>query len=372
VACKGIAEALARKGHKIYFLLPVKGTLDSSLLDFYTVSLSPAEKIASSTYSSLKKEEQKIDKDGFELGLVEKVQEYGRKAPEVIGNLDFDIIHAHDWLTSPAALAAKNISGKPLVFQVHASEFERSGGESGDPSVHSIEKEALDSSDACIAVSNHTKDYLVEGYGVASNKIEVVYNGLDDDRFDLEVGELTEFRDQHQSIVLYVGRLSLHKGGDWFLKAARKVLDQKPDTTFVIAGEGEMKGELLELASEMNLLDNIYFTGFLSPPRLGELYSIADAYVLPSVCEPFGITCLEAMDFETPAIVSKQSGVSEAINNILEVDFWDTKKMADYILNILRHKPLKEELSTNGSNEVKKLTWDKAAKNLESIYQEVL
>jgi glycosyltransferase involved in cell wall biosynthesis len=377
VACKGLGQALARRGHKVYFLLPLKGEkLSSNSLQFIFAPLDLSEiEVAQASYSSsagTSKEDP--TPSSHEASLTDKVFQYREVLDKIEKDLnkEFDLIHAHDWLTFPAALKLKDEKNLPLVLQVHASEFERAGGKRGSELVHELESKALNRADRCVAVSNHTKDFLVDHYSLLEGKVDVVYNGLNKDRLEVTKPGLEEFQSRHSKIVLYAGRLSLHKGGDWFLKAAKEVLKEDKDVVFVMAGEGEMKGELLELAAELGVLDRLYLTGFLSPPQLADLYQAADVYVLPSVCEPFGITSLEAMNFETPTILSCQAGASEVLKNVLTVDFWDTRKMADYIINLLKHPPLNQEMAANGSKEARKLTWEKAAENLEKVYEKVI
>ncbi len=299
------------------------------------------------------------------------VDEYNSKCVEVGKKIfverGFDVIHCHDWLTVKAGKALKEVTGKPLVFMVHATEYDRGGNLGVNERILRIEQEGINSSDMVITNSQRMKMQLVERFNAPEWKVEVVYNAVDTKRFKQFIKKCSD-----EKIVLYLARLTLQKGPEFFLKAAEKVLQEEPNAKFVVAGTGHLLPELIRYTIEHNLTDKVIFTGYVPDEKLTELYSISDVYVLPSVSEPFGITVLEAMASGTPVIVSKESGVIELVEHCLKVDFWDVDDMANKIISVLRYKPLKKCLSKNGGIEVEKYTWEDAARETVSVYQKAL
>ncbi|MBI5389238.1 glycosyltransferase family 4 protein [Candidatus Woesearchaeota archaeon] len=302
--------------------------------------------------------------------LFEEVERYSKQAEILSVQEDFDLIHCHDWMTFRAGMAAKAITGRPLIVHVHATEFDRSGGQGINKYVYDLERAGMEAADAIIAVSGFTKQKIVQHYGIASQKIMVVHNAVEHDvPYPLE--EYTSFAKKHK-IVLFLGRVTLQKGPDYFLQAAKKVLEQEPDTKFIIAGSGDMYGKMVEMAASLGLGDCVLFTGFLRGEDIQRAYTMADVYVMPSVSEPFGITPLEAMKHKTPVIISKQSGVSEIVHHCLKVDFWDVDVLAAKIIAVLRYPPLHQTLRDEGHKEVKKRTWEDAAAKCLDVYGRVL
>lgn len=301
--------------------------------------------------------------------LYEQTMLFTEAVKKIVSQFEFDIIHAHDWLTYLAGIEAKKISQKPLLVHVHATEFDRSGGNFVNSHIYEIEKNGFEFADKIIVVSNFTKNKIITHYNADRNKISVVYNGIEsgkkkqnfDDTFKKILGK---------KLVIFVGRFTLQKGPDYFVKAAKKVLDYYKDVIFVMAGAGEMQNFLIEETVKLNIADKIIFSGFLRDNELEKLYQNADLFVMPSVSEPFGIASLEAMINKTPILISKQSGVSEVVNHALKVDFWDVDEMANKILAILNYKPLEKSLKENGYAEVNKITWQKAADAINNIYLE--
>jgi glycosyltransferase involved in cell wall biosynthesis len=292
-------------------------------------------------------------------GFFEKVYQYNDLVvAKVKGN--YDLIHCHDWLTMKAGIALKEKMDIPLVLTVHSTEFDRSGWFTPNQGFIDIEREGMKKADRIIAVSNFTKKVIVEKYGINSDKINVVHNAV----YPISEGE-------KQELVLFLGRLTIQKGPEFFLQAAKKVLEYE-DCKFVIAGMGDMFSQLIEKAVSMDIADKIIFTGLLTEAEVKHIYQIASVYVMPSVSEPFGITALEAISAGTPTIVSKTSGVSEAFKNCLKVDFWDTDEMANKIVSILRYKPLRITLAENGKREIDLFTWDRVAKNTLEVYKEAV
>ncbi|MFI4892429.1 MAG: glycosyltransferase family 4 protein [Phycisphaerales bacterium JB058] len=279
----------------------------------------------------------------------------------------FDVIHAHDWMTYAAGVVASQLSGKPLVAHVHSTEFDRSG-ENVNQRIYDIERMGMHAADRLIAVSRLTKSICTRRYGVEADKIEVVYNGIDDERVQPGAGQTIASTDK---IVLFLGRITMQKGPEYFVRAARRVLDKYQDVKFVVAGSGDMAVRMIEEAAALNIGHKVLFTGFLRGKDVDRVFQMADCYVMPSVSEPFGIAPLEAMKNDVPVIISKQSGVSEVLTHALKVDFWDIDGMANKIIAVLRHPPLSQTLRQHGPLELRGLTWDGAAKRTADVYEAV-
>ncbi|MFT5423597.1 MAG: glycosyltransferase involved in cell wall biosynthesis [Phycisphaerales bacterium] len=278
---------------------------------------------------------------------------------------NFDVIHANDWLTYPAGLAVKALTGKPLVCHVHATEFDRSG-ENVNQQVYDIERAGMHGADRVIAVSRLTKSICVTRYGADENKVDVVYNGVEQD--DLQSALTTDRIEREDKIVLFLGRITMQKGPEYFIQAAKRVLEKIENVKFVVAGSGDMAVRMIEDAAANGIGHKVLFTGFLRGRDVDRVFRMADCFVMPSVSEPFGIAPLEAMRNDTPVIVSKQSGVSEVLTHALKVDFWDTDEMANKIVAVLKYPPLSETLREHGAFELRGLTWDGAATKAVKVY----
>jgi len=296
--------------------------------------------------------------------LFSEVKRYAQKAQQIAEEQEHDIIHAHDWMTYQAGYAAKKISGKPLVLHIHATEFDRTGGNGLHPFVHQIEREGFENADKIIAVSRFTKRKLVEKYNVNPDKIEVVHNAV----------ELTPqpVRKERTKNVLFLGRVTLQKGPDYFISAAKRVLELRKDVTFIMAGSGDMQRSQIEKAAELGIGDKILFTGFLRGKDVDKAYQMADLYVMPSVSEPFGITPLESLNNNVPVLISKQSGVSEVLHHCLKVDFWDIDEMASKIISVLDNDILWKSLRKNGAKEVSKFSWNEPASKCVNVYDNLM
>lgn len=300
--------------------------------------------------------------------LNHEVWRYRLRAGLIAKNKDFDVIHAHDWLTFGAGIEAKRVSGKPLVLHIHATEFDRTGG-NPNPYVYNLEKEGFEHADKICAVSNYTKNKVIEHYGIHPSKIEVVHNAVEHREVEHIEPPKLSVKDK---IILFLGRITIQKGPDWFLKTAKIVLEHNPDVTFVVAGSGDMESRMITQAADMGISDKILFTGFLSGDDIDRAYKMASLYVMPSISEPFGITPLESMRNGTPVLISKQSGVSEVVNHCLKADFWDTHQMANQILGVVEHSELHEEMRSNGLREIKNFHWDTPAKRCVDIYHSLI
>jgi glycosyltransferase involved in cell wall biosynthesis len=304
---------------------------------------------------------------GYGGDLLEQVRRYALLAVELSRHEQFDVVHAHDWMTYPAGLAVAAYSGKPLVVHVHSTEFDRSGEHVWQP-VYDIERAGMHGAARVICVSHLTRGIVINRYGVPPEKVEVVYNAV-----DLPAGRdvaLTPIR-RDEKIVLFLGRITMQKGPEYFLLAARKVLDRYKKVRFVIAGSGDMITRLIEMAADLGIGRHVTFTGFLRGHDVDRVFRMADLYVMPSVSEPFGIAPLEAMSRNVPVIISKQSGVSEVLTHVLKVDFWDIDEMANKILAVLRHPPLQRVLRQQGQIELQKFSWRDSAEQCRDIYKAV-
>lgn len=300
--------------------------------------------------------------------LFDEITSYALVAKTIAKENNFDLIHAHDWLTFPAGIAAKNISGKPLIIHVHSTDFDRSGG-SINPAIYAIEKQGMDEADQIIVVSNRIKNRLTNQYGIPPEKITIVYNAIEP---EINGVKTLKSRKSKDKIVTFLGRITIQKGPEYFVEVARMVISRMKNVHFVMAGNGEMREEIVDLCARYGICDRFHFTGFLNGPEVTEMLHRSDIFVMPSVSEPFGIVPLEAMQANVPVIMSSQSGVSELIRNAVKTDFWDVHAMADAIHGILTYKILSKTLITEGKLEVSKLNWKFAASKIEQVYQNAL
>lgn len=305
---------------------------------------------------------------GYGANLMEEVARYADVAREIARTNSFDVIHAHDWMTYPAGIAASQVSGKPLVLHVHATEIDRSGAHV-HPVVYEIEKNGMHLADKVVAVSNWTKRIAVQRYGIDENKIEVVHNGITP-RTDAPVSHYPA-PPVGSRIVTFLGRITHQKGPMYFVEAARKVHEKFPDVHFVVAGSGDMLPDMIERIAQLRLSKHFHFTGFLNKVDIDRIWSVSNVYVMPSVSEPFGIAPLEAIQAGVPVILSKQAGVSEVMPHAMKVDFWNSLALAEAICDVLRFKSLANTLRKNGAEELKNITWNKAAKKLIELYYDL-
>lgn len=303
-----------------------------------------------------------------------EVLRYAAMAKDIAGKEKFDVIHAHDWLTFLAGVEAKRSTGKPLFVHVHATEFDRTGGGNFNDFVYDIEKLGMEQADGVIAISEYTKNIIIQHYGINPEKIRVVHNGVewhDDYVENINMrSPLKKIKDSGKLLVLSMGRLTMQKGVDYFLKMAKLVAEHVPNAIFIVAGSGDMEKRLMMQAAELGISGKVIFTGWLRGSEIEEAYYQADLFVVPSVSEPFGLTVLESMAYGTPVIVSKQSGVSEIIGHALKVDFWDVEEMADKAIAILKYAVLKKHLSQESQKEAKEISWEKAAEKCLEFFKE--
>ncbi|PID93340.1 MAG: 4-alpha-glucanotransferase [Bacteroidetes bacterium] len=304
----------------------------------------------------------------YGTNLYEEVSRYALIAASIAVQNDFDVIHAHDWLTYSAGVAAKKASGKPLVVHMHATEFDRSG-ENVNQIVYDIERNGLQAADRVIAVSNLTRQIVIEKYGVSPEKVFTVHNAV-------EPGSEGEFvgleKNVDEKVVTFLGRLTFQKGPEYFIEAAHQVLQRSNKVRFVMAGSGDMMNKLIKRVAQLGISDRFHFTGFLKGADVDKMFALSDVFVMPSVSEPFGIVPLEAMRSNVPVIISKQSGVSEILKHAIKVDFWDVDAMADAIWSLVNYKSLAKIFREHGKAEVDALKWDDAAHKIKDVYASVL
>ncbi|MGA3066593.1 MAG: glycosyltransferase [Tepidisphaeraceae bacterium] len=299
--------------------------------------------------------------------LFSEIQRYAMLAAEISRNESFEIVHAHDWMTFPAGLAVAALKGVPLVVHIHSTEFDRSGV-NVNQRIYDIERRGMHGAMKIIAVSYLTKNLITHHYGVDPAKVEVVYNAIESNGNGSDIEKYNIHKDE--KIVLFLGRITMQKGPEYFLAAAKKVLEVMDNVKFVMAGSGDMIRRTIEMAAGMGIGHKVLFTGFLRGNDVEKVFKMADLYVMPSVSEPFGIAPLEAMSHDVPVIISKQSGVSEVLTHALKVDFWDINEMANKIIAVLRHPPLASTLRQHGSFEVRRFNWTDAAKACLGVYDQ--
>lgn len=384
VACMGLTRALSKRGMEIIFVMPQRMDISASFVEMVFADASvgavrtiPVDSpltpyVNGTTYHSVFSGEGKVVYGG---NLFDEVERYRLAGAAIARREKYDIIYAHDWLSFGPAMEAKRISGKPLVVHVHATEFDRSGGPNGvHGHVYEIEKAGMEAADRVIAVSEYTKQIIVREYGIPESKVRVVHNGVDEATLPAgpEMRRMRALKEAGYKLVLFLGRLTLQKGPDYFLKAAKKVLEHNKKVMFIVSGSGDMDAHMVELTARLGISSNVIFTGFLTGGDRHEMYTAADLFVMPSVSEPFGITPLESMRLGTPVLISKQSGVSEVVQHALKADFWDIDEMTNKILAVVGSDALSTELSENGKKEAARLTWDAAGLKVEGIITQLV
>lgn len=281
---------------------------------------------------------------------------------------EFDVIHAHDWLTYMAGIAAKRLSGKPLVVHVHATSFDRSSDNNIDTRVYDIEKRGMEAADKVITVSDLTRNIVITKYGIDPSKVVTVHNAVDfSGRSNVNVE-----RGVKDKVVTFLGRITFQKGPEYFIEAAAKVLKRCDNVRFVMAGSGDMMNRSIRQVARLGISDRFHFTGFLRGKEVQEMFALSDVYVMPSVSEPFGISPLEAMRTGVPSVISKQSGAAEVLKYAFKVDFWDVDAMADEIYALLKYPALANFASKYGFDEVNTLKWNNAAVKIKNVYESVI
>ena len=412
-ACLGLTKSLTQLGAKVTFVLPKASE------DFYhdavkvigTKSLIPEiekeiEKISSDvqikkikvesalhpymneeTYAEYlehldnmqqegNKAKKRIKIDDFDQGiygpnLLEEVNRYAMVGKYLGKNEDFDVIHAHDWMSFQAAIEAKKISGRPLVVHVHSTEFDRTA-DYINSEIYCIEKYGMDEADVVVTVSQRSKDLLIHKYNISEDKIKVVYNAVEKDDFKKLSKIFVDDQFKDDKIVLFLGRITSQKGPEYFIKAAHQVLKKYKNSRFIMAGSGDLAPKSIELVAKLGISDRFHFTGFMGEAEREQLFSLSDLYVMPSVSEPFGITPLEAMRHQIPIIISKQSGVGEILDDLtVKIDFWDVEALSASIIKILKNKKLAKDMVEKNSKILDEISWTKSAQQVLNIYWKI-
>jgi glycogen(starch) synthase len=387
VACHAIVNELTKKGINVDIVLPlnlidkeiehspeITINIDNShpgkLIQHQIKSiLHPymTEKDYEHKFSPIKKKNNTLSHYGE--NLLEEVYHYANQAASLAAKIPHDIIHAHDWMTILAAIKAKTYSTKPFILHMHSLERDRNSFKNINKQIVEIEKCGIEQSDQVIAVSDYTKKMIMKYYGAPESKIKVVHHGSANLTKNTTTKNLFTKNPFRQKMVLFLGRITWQKGPFYFIDAAKEILETRSDIQFVIAGTGDLLTDMIQQVAEHRIGRYIHFTGFINHDQINQLYELADVYVMPSISEPFGLTCLEALSTGVPVIVSKTSGVSELVQNIITVDCWDIDAIAKNILALLSCPALQKEMSRKGKKEVEQLTWERSVSNIINLYK---
>lgn len=379
VACYHLSKALALEGATIDFVVPYAAKHDN--INYMTIhaatQLDPMERYGMGAYDSKFALESEPGSKITDVKDIRGVQRHYTKYVErLVKHKEFDAIHAHDWLTMEAGVRAKQLTGLPLIVHVHATEFDRSGGNQGNPIVHEIEYQGLMIADRIIAVSNITKNIIVSKYGIPADKIEVMHNAIDVDSFndgyqydDRTYRYLEGLKSEGYTIISAVTRFTIQKGLEYLVRSVAKANERYDRIALLLAGDGEQRNELIELASELGISDKVFFTGFVRGKQWRDAYSVSDIFVLSSVSEPFGLTALEAAHHDNALILTNQSGVAEVLNSIFRYDFWDINRLADQIVGIATSESLRNSLKENVTYEYARLSWNDVAAKCMNMYR---
>ena len=393
-ACHGLTKAMSRRGMEVTFVMPGQRPLHfhagsqeaaetlrrelpnvrihaipSNLSAYGRYGPAPARPVTAAVEAELV-EDPLEGPAPYGPSLEREVVRYARRVMKVAQREEFDVIHAHDWMTFPAGIALATHTGKPLIVQVHSTEFDRSG-EHVNQFVYDIERQGMHVATRVITVSNYTRSIVVNRYAVPPEKVEVVYNGVEAPSSP-EPPPRPAWPTRTDKIVLFLGRITMQKGPEYFLEAAKKVLQKLANVKFIMAGDGDRLHGTIEQAAWLGIGHRVFFTHFLRGDDVQRVYRMADLYVMPSVSEPFGIAPLEALQNDVPVLISKQSGLAETFRNALKVDFWDINEMANKIVAVLRHPPLGDLLRRNGRQEALRFRWEDSAARVDNIYRRVL
>lgn len=379
VACYNMSKALAIQGSEIDFVVPY--TAPHPEIKFMKIhnatKLSPSQRNGLGAYDSARVLNKSFSEaDMNDLTDMRGVQKrYAQFVAKLVKKVKPDVIHAHDWLTYEAGVLAKQVSNIPLVVHVHATEFDRSGGGTGNPLVREIEAEGLMMADRIIAVSNITKNILIGKYGIPKDKIEVVYNAVDIDglndgySYDHQTYRyLEDLKDEGYTVIVTITRLTIQKGLVNFLNGMAKACKVYDKLLFLLAGTGELRDELIGLSAELGIADKVFFTGFITGKKWRDAYSVGDIFIMSSISEPFGITALEAAHHNNALILTNQSGVGEVLNNVMRYDFWDEERLANQLVAIATSLALRESLQENVHKEYLNISWLDAAKLCTKAY----
>ena len=380
-ACYGLVKGLIHNGIKVKLVLPNK---QKSFLNDCKIIHAPAIKHnIEKKYSKETSIKKKIYNTLY-TNLFKRVSHYTTSCRNISDVENFDIIHAHDWMTFKAAIKIKKSKNKPLIVHVHSTEVDRQGINNIKKEIYNIEKNGMEIADKIIAVSNFTKKRIIKYYKISPKKIEVIHNAITLKRSGCNKKEIDKIKNlikkQSEKIntnkkkfkVLFLGRLTAQKGPGYFIDTAHKILQSKNNVEFIVVGDGDMKNKIIKKATKLGISKNIIFTGYLQGCQIDSIYKLADVYVMPSVCEPFGLAPLESMKNGTPVILSKDAGVCEIIKNCLKVNYWNINQMAKKVIQLLESPLLHKKLSINGKKEIKKISWNKTAQKCKVLYKQIL
>jgi glycosyltransferase involved in cell wall biosynthesis len=380
VACFGLTRELINEGVEVIYVLPRRQSVlgdgrfifadDTPGQTVYEVPVSIEP--YSPSYGLVYVTDAYGNKYPTGSTLLDEIQKFAARAKEIAAQEEFDVIHAHDWTSYLAGLAAKAVSGKPLILHVHATSFDQAGGDNVDPAMYAVEQQGFTEADVIVAVSDYTKQIIIQKHGVNPSKIEVIHNGADTYEPPQHERTLTTFTEQGYKIVLYHGRITIQKGVDYFVRAAKRVLEVEPKTIFVISGWGDMQQQIINLVGELGLSEQVIFAGALWEEERDRMYQSADLVVMPSVSEPFGLVPLEALQHGTASLISKQSGVGEVMPHVLKADFWDIEEIANQIVAALRYPVLNQQLVLEGRRTLHFLSWRYAAKKVKQLYERLV
>ncbi len=372
-ACYELCKTLAKNNVDIEFILPYDAEHN---IDFMKVTPAIPQGVSSIMKSGIAYDSYKYSyADGSEewVNIYDQHAMYEAAVLKLVDDREFDIVHAHDWLTFRAAVKLKQQKGCPIILHVHSLESDRAGSRFGNPMIHEIEEMAFSIADKIIAISEHTKRCIIRDYGVPENLIEVVHNSVDPEELMVNEGDnvykyISRLKEQGYRVVISFGRLTIQKGLPNLLQAAKKVIDKVPKTIVLISGNGEQFYELLETSAALGIGANVIFTDWQRGKNLRDAIAIGDLFVMPSISEPFGLTPLESISYGTPALVSKQSGVSEVLNNCLKVDYWDIDEMANQIASVMQNDSLRDELLSRSHDELIKMSWENSSNKIVNLY----
>jgi len=374
-ACYQLCKALSKKDIDIEFILPYSAKHDTS---FMAVTAAQPQNVNEIIRSGIAYDSYKyLMSDGSQqwLNIYHQQKLFEQAASSLADDKEFDIVHAHDWLTFKAAMRIKQARNCPLILHVHSVESDRAGSPTGNPLVHEIENTALHMADKILAVSQHTKNAIIRDYHIPASKIEIVHNSIEpSDITPLDETNAYDYlslmKRNGYKVVVNVGRLTIQKGLPNLLRAAKEVIRRQPKTLFLFVGNGEQHNELVSLSAELGIGQNVLFADFQRGKNWRDAFAIGDLFVMPSVSEPFGLTPLEAISYGTPSLISKQSGISEVLRNCLKVDYWDVDEMANKITAAVANPALLNELRKNATAEYEKLTWNDASDKVHAIYRQ--
>lgn len=383
VACYGLTRELVKTGVEVIFVLPRRqDTVGDTRFLFADDKRSVSVRTIASNLVPYQSGDSEISYiDHYDVHghpvfksrtILEEAHRFAHAASVIATQETFDLIHAHDWTSYLAGVAAKIASGKPLILHVHATSFDQAASNNVDPSIFKIEAEGFAFADRIVTVSQFTRDVLVNKHGVDPAKIDVVHNGCDTYEPPVHEPALASLKAQGKKIILYHGRITIQKGVDYFVRAARKVVDTDPNVVFVISGWGDMTNQIIAQVGSLGLSKHVIFAGALWEEERDKMYQSADLVVMPSVSEPFGLVPLEALQHGTPSLITRQSGVGEVLTHALKVDFWDVDEMANQILAAMRYPVMRRQIVQEGRRDLARMSWREAATKMYGLYRNLL